>query len=182
MAVGSNMIDLIKKYRFNIIILLVLTGLLFFFIPNEESRYLRPDIEEIKRKSHNVLLWTEIIFLVILLLIGLRQLKKIIDIFYLVAGLGLMGLTLFFLLDSIFLSTTLFLNKLSNKQTVDKTYKVVYVDGDRNLLLWDNDLKSSVQADQLIKTTEKVNIKVSDTVIVSFKKGLLGFNYDPNIK
>lgn len=176
------MIDLIKKYRFNIIILLVLTGLLFFFIPNEESRYLRPDIEEIKRKSHNVLLWTEIIFLVILLLIGLRQLKKIIDIFYLVAGLGLMGLTLFFLLDSIFLSTTLFLNKLSNKQTVDKTYKVVYVDSNKNLLLWDNELKSSIQADQLIKAADKVNIKVSDTVTVSFKKGLLGFNFDPTIK
>ena len=118
------MIDLLKKYSFNIIILLVLTGLLFFFIPNEESRYLQPDIEEIKTKSHTVLLRTEAILLAILLLFGLRQVKKITDIFFLIAGLGLMGLTLFFLFDSIFLSTTLFLNKLSKKETVDKTYKV----------------------------------------------------------
>ena len=176
------MIDLIKKYRFNIIILLVLIGLLFFFIPNEENRYLQPDIQEIKHKSHNVLLWTEIIFLAILLLFGLKQLKKITDIFYLIVGLGLMGLTLFFLFDSIFLSTTLFLNKLSIKQTVDKTYKVVYVDSNKNLLLWDSELKSSIRADQLIKATDKVNIKVSDAVTVSFKKGLLGFNFDPTIK
>ncbi|MEO6722944.1 MAG: hypothetical protein ABIN67_21435 [Ferruginibacter sp.] len=176
------MIDLLKKYRFNIIILLVLTGLLFFFIPNQESRYLRPDIEEIKHKSHIVLLWAEVIFLVILLLFELRQLKKITDIFYLFVGLGLMGLTLFFLFDSIFLSTTLFLNKLSKKETVDKSYKVVYVDDNKNLLLWDNDIKSSIQANQLIKATENINIKASDTLVVSFKKGLLGFNFDPTIK
>lgn len=176
------MINFIKKYRFTIIILLVLTGLLFFFIPNEESRYLRPDIEEIKTKSQTVLLWTEIVLLAILFVIGLRQLKKIADIFYLVIGLGFMGLALFLFFDSIFLSTTLFLNKLSNKQTVDKIYKVVYVDNNKNLLLWDNELKSSVQADQLIKATDKVNLKVSDAVIVSFKKGFLGFNFDPTIK
>ena len=176
------MIDLLKKYSFNIIILLVLTGLLFFFIPNEESRYLRPDIEEIKTKSHTVLLRTEAILLAILLLFGLRQVKKITDIFFLIAGLGLMGLTLFFLFDSIFLSTTLFLNKLSKKETVDKTYKVVYVYSNKNLLLWDNQLKSSIQADQLIKSNNMVNIKVADTLVVSFKKGLLGFYFDPTIK
>ena len=176
------MIDLLKKYSFNIIILLVLTGLLFFFIPNEESRYLRPDIEEIKTKSHTVLLRTEAILLAILLLFGLRQVKKITDIFFLIAGLGLMGLTLFFLFDSIFLSTTLFLNKLSKKETVDKTYKVVYVDENKNLLLWDNQIKSSVHADQLIKSNNMVNIKVADTLVVSFKKGLLGFYFDPTIK
>lgn len=177
------MIDLLKKYRFNIIILLVLTGLLFFFIPNEESRYLPPDIEGIKSKSQAVLLWTEVIFLAILLLFGLRDLKKITDIFYLIVGLGLMGLPLFFLFNSLFLSTTLFLNRLSKKETVDKSYKVVYVDANKNLLLlWDNELRSSVEANQLIKATDKVNIKVSDTIVVSFKKGLLGFNFDPIIK
>lgn len=176
------MIDLLKKYRFNIIVLLVLIGLLFFFIPNEEGRYLRTDIEEIRNKSRTLLFCTEIIFLTILLFFGLRQLKKITDIFYLIIGLGCMGLSLFLLFDSIFLSTTLFLNKLSNNQIIDKKYKVVYVDNSKHLLLWDNELKSSVQADQLIKATDKVKIKESDTVIVSFKKGLLGFNYDPKIK
>jgi hypothetical protein len=176
------MIDFLKKYRFNIIVMLGLAGLLLFFIPNEEKRYLLPDIKEIKSKSQRVLLWTEIIFLAVLLVFGLRQLKKITDIFYLIFGLALMGLTLFFLFDPIFLSSTLFLNKLAQKETVDKTYKVVYIDNNQGLLLWDNDLKSSIQVDQLIKPNENVNIKVTDTIVVSFKKGLLGFNFDPAIK
>lgn len=176
------MIDLLKKYRFNIILLLVLTGLLFFFIPNEESHYLRSDFDGMRNKSQTVLLWTEIIFLAIIFLVfGLKQIKKVTDIFYLAVGLGLIGLSLFFVFDSIFLSTALFLNKLSNKKTVYKTYKVVYVD-DKNLSLWDDELNSSVAADQLIKSSDKVNIKVSDTLIVSFKNGLLGFNFDPTIK
>jgi hypothetical protein len=54
------------------------------------------------------------------------------------------------------------------KQTIDKKYKVVYVDNNKNLLLWDEELKSSVQANQVIKSADKINIRMSDTVLVSF--------------
>jgi hypothetical protein len=47
------MIKFLKKYRFNIIVVLVLTGLFFFFIPNEKDHYLQPDLKEIKDKSHS---------------------------------------------------------------------------------------------------------------------------------
>lgn len=177
------MIELLKKYRYNIIVLLILTGLLLFFIPNEESRYLQPDFKEIKGKSISVLLWAELILFAVLLLFGLKQVKKIKDIFYLIARFGFIGLTFFFVFNSIFLSMTLFLNKLSKNKTVEKTYTVVYVDNNsKSLLLLDKKSKSDIQADQLIKPADNLHIKVADTLVVSFKKGLLGFNFDPTIK
>jgi hypothetical protein len=177
------MIVLLKKYRLNIFVVLVLTGLLLIFIPNEESHYLRPDIEGIRSKSRSVLLWTEVILFAVLFSFGLRQIKKLADIIYLTAGLGLMILTVFFLLDTLFLSFTLFLNRLSKTRTVEKTYNVVYVNSNsKSLLLWDQNLKRGIQADQLIATARNRNIKVTDTVIVSFSKGLIGFNFDPAIK
>jgi uncharacterized membrane protein len=178
------MIDFLKKYRLNILTVLVLAGLLLFFIPNEESHYLQPDIDKIKNKSQSVLFWTELILFGVLFIFGLRQLKKITDFFYLIAGLGLFALTFFFFFDSVFLSSTFFLNKLSKSNTVDKTYNVVFIDQDKkSLLLWDNSLNESVQADRLLtQENRNLSLKLRDTVTVSFSKGLLGFNFDPKIE
>lgn len=176
------MINFIKKYRFTIVILLVSMALLFFFIPNEESRYLEPDLKEVKHKTHTVLLWTLSISFGILLLLGLRQLKKPTDIFYLLAGLGLVALPLYFFLQPVFFSSALWLNQLSKKETVTKTYKVVHVEDKRSLLLWDNEFKTHVLANQLIQRTHKQNIKVSDTLELTFKKGWLGYGFDPTIE
>lgn len=178
-----HMIDFLKKYRVNIILLLVLTGLMLYFIPTEQSRYLQPDIDTIESKSHSVLLWTEMILFAILFTFGRRQLKKFPDFIFLVVGLSCLALTLFFVFDSIFLSTTFLLNRLSKNQKVYKKYKVVYVDSNnKNLLLWDDSLKKGIRADQLIKKIDSRDIKVTGTIIVSFTKGLLGFNFDPKIK
>jgi hypothetical protein len=75
------MIELLKKYRFNIIVVLVLTGLLFFFIPNEEGHYLQPDLKEIKDKSHFLILWTVGILIGVLFLFGSRTWMHGCDIF-----------------------------------------------------------------------------------------------------
>jgi hypothetical protein len=176
------MINLIKKYRFTIIGLLVLMALLLFFIPNEESRYLQPDIKELKNKTQRVLIWTLSISFGTLLLFGLRQLKKLTDIFYLFAGLGFVALPFYFFLQPLFFSSALLLNQVSKKETATKTYQVVYVEGKRSLLLWDNEFKTHVQAHQLIQRTHKQNIKVSDTLGVTFKKGWLGYLFDPTIE
>ena len=182
LIVGCNMINFLKKYRFSIIILLVLTGLLLYYIPNEKLRYFQTDIDEIEKKSHSILLWAETILFITLFLFSLRQFKKITDLFYLIFGLGCMAFTFFFLFDSIFLSATFFINKLSKPKSTDKVYNVVYIDKENNkLLLWDNSLRKSVQADQLLKLTDKKTVNVKDTITVSFSKGLLGFNFDPKI-
>jgi hypothetical protein len=175
--------NFLKKYRLSIIVLFVLTGLLLYYIPNEKHSYLQTDIDEIEKKSHSILLWAETILLITLFVFGLRQFKKITDLLYLIFGLGCMALTLFFLFDSIFLSATFFINKLSKSKSSDKVYNVVYIDKENErLLLWDNSLRKSIQADQLLKLTDKQTINVKDTITVSFSKGLLGFNFDPKIR
>lgn len=177
------MIELLKKYKFNILSFLIFIGLLFFFIPNEELRYLQPDIHLIESKSNSIVFWVLGIIVILLLVFGLRKIKKVKDIFYLVFGLGIFSISLFFLLQTIFLSAILFINTLSNNTTVDNTYIAMYVDGNnKNLLLWDFHSERSIQADKLIKITNNKIINATDTVIVSFTKGLFGFNYDPKVK
>ncbi len=176
------MINHIKKYSFTIILLLLSLALLLFFIPNEESRYLQPDIKELENKTQRVLIWTLGISFGSLLLLGLRQVKKLTDIFYLLAALGWVALPFYFLLQPVFFSSALWLNQLSKKETVTKTYKVVHVEDKRSLLLWDNEFKTHVLANQLIQRTHKQNIKVSDTLDLTFKKGWLEYLFDPTIE
>ena len=49
-------------------------------------------------------------------------------------------------------------------------------------MLWDDKAKRSVGADQLFSANSNFQMNANDTIIVSFKKGLLGFNYDPKLR
>jgi len=177
------MISFFKKYWINILLFVILTILIFFFIPNQESLYLKPEADT-KKKFRLVLLWTELLLSVMVLYFVGRNSRKISEFLCSTGALGLIALGFFFFLDSIFLSAAFLINKLSTKQTINITYSVVYIDSARrNLLLWDNSLNKSVQADNLLtQDYTNISLKVRDTVIVSFSKGLLGFNFDPRMK
>jgi len=164
------------------LLIVILTVVIFIFIPNQESHYLKPDADIIKKKSHTALIWTEIILFGTILLLLIRGFKKISEALYSIAGLGLFALGFFFLFDSIFLSATFLLNKLSIRQTFEKKYTVVYINYDqKDLLLRDDSLNKIIQGDKLLRQDNNYRIKISDTLTVSFSKGLLGFNCDPKI-
>ena len=177
------MIGFLKKYWINILLIATLAILIFLFIPNQESHYLKPDADSIRKKSRLVLFWTEIILFGTTLFFVIRNFKKTSDLLYSIGALGIFSLGFFFLFDSIFLSAAFLINKLSTKQMVDKKYNVVYVDNEKNiLLLRDNTLNKSIQADRLLTENKNLFLNTRDTLIVSFSKGLLGFNFDPMIK
>ncbi len=177
------MIEQLKKYKYNILSFLIFIGLLLFFIPNEERRYLQPDIHLIESNSNSIAFWVLGIIVILLLVFGLRKITKAMDVLYFILGLSIFSISLFFIFQTIFLSATLCLNTLSNNKTIDKTYIAIDVDrNNNNLLLWDFHSERSIQADQLLQTTGYKNINATDTVIVSFYKGLFGFNFDPEIK
>lgn len=176
------MINFLKKYWLNISIGCLLTVLIFFFIPNEENRYLESEIGLIKKKSHLVLLWTEIILFGSIFILVLIKTKKISELFFSIFGILLLALTFFFIFDSIFLSSAFFLNKLTTSKIVDKKYTVTYLDKDKKyLMLYDNTIQESITADKLLLTNDHLEINMRDTITISFKKGLLDFNFDPRI-
>lgn len=98
-------------------------------------------------------------------------------------NLVMLSLAFFLFFTSIFLAAALFLNSLSKNQTVDKKYSVVYIDSSRtDLLLWDIAEKISIPNHGIIPINDLKNINLKDTVILTFQKGLLGFNFDPKAK
>lgn len=75
------------------------------------------------------------------------------------------------------------MNSLSKNQIVDKKYSIIYIDSNKtDLLLWDITENLSVQNHGVISTKHLKNINLNDTIILTFKKGLLGVNFDPKAK
>ena len=177
------MTGFIKKYWLNLAIGMILLVLIFYIIPAQEKSYLEAESSAIRKKANWILIWTEGVLFSIFIILALRGLKSSKEFFWLLLNLLLLALPFFFLFTSVFLSAAYFLNKLSGKETVEKVYRVSYVDNkEKYLRLWDNDSKESGRADQLLTENANGQLKPGDTVVVSFKKGLLGFNFDPRIK
>ena len=176
-------IDFFKKYRLNILFVLVLGVLLLYYIPSAESHYLQPDIDIIKEKSRTILFVTGGILLLALFISWLYNIKKFSDIFYMIIGAAIAALSFFLLFSSIFLSLTFFLNGLAIKQKVEKKYSVISIDwNNKNLVLSDLALNKIIWANELLGATNRKDIRVSDTIVVIFTKGLLNVNNDPIIK
>lgn len=173
----------LKKYWFNLLTVFILTLLLLYIIPHQEKSYLSTDLDAIKEMSHRIFLWTELVLFVVVFVLAVRKLKNFTEFLNVVLGISFYALIFFFLFDSIFLSAALFLNKLSKSETGDKKYRVIYVDNDKkDLMLWDEKVEKTIEADQLLSANSNLQINANDTINVSFKKGLLGFNYDPELR
>ena len=77
-----------------------------------------------------------------------------------------------------FLFGGLALNKVSVKGTIENHYRVMHTDS--NILELKNLRTGKTELiEQIIHENEKYLIKQNDTLIINFKKGLLGFNFDP---
>ena len=177
------MINFLRKYWFKILVLLVLTMLLLYFIPHEESRYLQQDADAVRKSAVRVLLYTIGILFSAIYIFGLVHLRTWTDFFYITAGVGMMALTFYFVFNAAFLSGAFLLNKLKKNALVEKVYTVVYTDtASKALWLKDTVTEKPVQADQLFTSGGDPGIKTGDTLVVSFTNGLLGFNFDPQLK
>jgi hypothetical protein len=178
------MTDFIKKYRIGILCFAILTILIWVIIPYQEKKYLEPDINSIESKSNAALIWTEMtVFGIIFIFFTAKNFKSLEKMLVLTFNLIMLSFGVFLSFTSIFLSATFFLNSFSTSHTIDKNYSVVYIDNNKNdLLLWDIDSKQGIQGDRIIPKDDVNKLNLKDTVILSFKRGLLGFNFEPHFK
>ena len=176
-------ISFLKKYWLILIVSLILLLVVFYLIPYQEKSYLSSDLHAIKKKSRLFLLWTELILFGSVFILALRNLKTFKEFLNIVFGIILLALPFFFVFDSIFLSGTYFLNQLSAGKPVSKVYSVVFVDDTIHYLyLREVNTKESILANELLSSDNGLKLRVKDTIIITFKKGLLGFNFDPMLK
>lgn len=175
------MSDFIKRYRYNIVWIAGLCFLLFFFLPAEEKRYSRQELIDIKHIVKLIAIGTIVLLSLITIIIIVSHQKTTRSIFTGLAAIFFWGLAGFLFLEPMFLSGTLFLNKLIKKEMPGKVYIASFVE--RNaVVLREEKQDNMLLMESLDKQAAKKRVALRDTVVVSFKKGLLGFEFDPEIK
>jgi len=177
------MLTFVKKYSVLIIFLLVIALLAFFIIPKQEVRYLTPDLLAIRKWSRTVVLWSVAIMVVIAFIFYVRWLRRISELFYLLLILSWISFCLFAIFNHIIIAGIFFVNQLSGNIT-EKVYRVEYIDQrNKQLRLYDSNALGFkiVSANHLLNESTG-GLRQNDRVVVSFSKGLFGFNFDPVIK
>ncbi len=173
--------NFLKKYWPAIAWVSIVSLALFYFIPDQEKHYLEPEIDTIERKSTFALLLTELVLFVTLFILAAKNLKRLTD---LVTGLFYSAVffwSLYLFLHPFFLSGTYLLNRLMTKGIAHKKYLVTSSLATDRLILYDYHSKETFFIDQLPANKDSLKPGRNDSITVAFKRGLLGFNYDPVI-
>ncbi len=178
------MMKFLNKYRSTIILILVLLTLSFWFIPKQQKLYLQADFELLKNQSHTLLIWILIIGSLSILFFALKGVKNIGQIGNVLIGIIALAIPFYFIFETFLLSAFLLLNKIDVGNKVDKKYlSSFFVGADtQNQMIYDFRTKKILFFDNVGGTEKLQNLKSGDTVIISFSRGLLGFNLDPEIK
>ena len=169
---------LLSKYWLQL--LFVIAGSLLFavLIPNEEKSYLNTEVFAIRKKSNFIVIIVILILLAIIFIASIKHIKTSRQFLNFFLGIISLGLLFYLVLRPIFLFGGLALNKVSVKGTIENHYRVMHTDS--NILELKNLRTGKTELiEQIIHENEKYLIKQNDTLIINFKKGLLGFNFDP---
>ncbi len=174
----------LKEYRINIILMLVLAVLSFWFNPIQEALYLQTDYEMMEQKSDTVLLWTMGAGVIILLFLILRRFENIREAGSFFLGMGVFCIPVYLVFGTFFLSGALALNRIALPGTVEKKYTLTFLmeTGKNTPVILDFRTKKTLEVDK-VAGMEKLNTySVGDTVTISFRRGLLGFPFSPEVK
>jgi len=158
------MLALIRKYWLRILIFLLLSFVLVYFLPKQEEYYLRQDVDDFKRKAHSTLIVLEIVvwsLFLILFLRGIRSIKEVLRVAFFSVAILFVTYTLF---KDTFTSMGLFVNRL-----------VVRGETKRSCIMQKS--VASIYDGCLIDSAYHSGVSSNDTVLISFKKGLLGVEY-----
>jgi hypothetical protein len=172
------------KNRFSIIFLLVLAVLLFWIMPLQEKLYLDPDYKLIKKKASTFNLWFIGIAIAAVLIFSIKAVKKINQAGNVLLFVFAMAVTLLMFLNTVTLALFLLVNRIDLGRSVDKKYLASYLAGAEKPTPLLHDIKTTdiVPLENLKGAEKLTNYQVGDTVVISFRKGLLGVGFSPEIK
>lgn len=170
------------KYRWTILYWVVFLTIVLFLVPRQNDYYLDNDIKAFKQTYlTRILLWTGIgtsIAVFIVVLFKAKSVRQSATAFFSV------GVTLAFFLfvfQNVILGFSLFLNRQVKRDTVQKAYVVKYLTGTDqtkdNFFPFDIAAKQPTIDKKLIEKIYRRDLKLSDTVKVTFNKGLFGVAY-----
>jgi hypothetical protein len=156
--------------------------LVVYFFPEQRAYYLDADIDNFKRSYLRPSLIGIGIFVcsavLILLLINTKSFWVSIRAFVITAFFTLLFL---FIFQNLLLEASLFVNRLSSRENIQRKYLSAYMDSAehsmQNFTLYDLAAKKNISDGKLIKKFYGQRITANDTATLTFNIGILGVPY-----
>lgn len=178
------MVAFIRKYSFIIILALVIGTLVFWFNPSQKKLYLESDYESIEEQSSSALLvimGIGALAYLIFAIIRVRKMAKLANVF---VNIVVLTFTVYFLFNTVFLSCFLALNRIEVSRHFEKKYTVSFYQEEKRRvpLIYDFRKRKTLLSDRVGRIDKLKSTKFGDTIIISFRKDLLGVPFSPEVK
>ena len=171
----------LKKYWLNVVIVLLMGLLLFWYEPAQEKGYINTTVKAIGKISSKV----TFILLCLALLTGLvfyiKQEKKI-TVLSAIPIMVIFLLPFYFIFPVFIRSGIYFMNGLVVKEKISKEFRLINISSSTKIYyLLDMENNKIVSFGSLGFTTAPTIYADGDTVSITFDKGVLGYLHNPEI-
>lgn len=173
----------IKKYSFRIAVIILIIFLIFWYIPGQEKLYLYDDFTKLEIRLQLFMIVVTAILVVLTIFFALRKGGSIVAIVKVLVSAMALGLSFYLFFQSLFLSGFLLVNSIVINERMEQKYLVSFYDAgsEKRPLIMNLVTMEANPFDRVANIDHLKNAKQGDTVIVLFKKGLLGCKFRPEI-
>lgn len=177
-----KLIEFFKENK-NLIIIYIIFGILFFFIsPAQKRYYFENDINSFDDNFYlSFSVYSILFILMIVLIVSIIKKIAIKNILFHLCRTFILACLLFIFCHTTILSLLLLANRINNKGTEIKHYKIIYITNDKYLSAFNiNNEKDIIDQNDYLKYSVKDkidNLTVGDTISIEMQKGLFGVNY-----
>lgn len=175
--------NFLKKYWLGLLLMTSFIVVLIFLTPIQEKIYAKADFDELKNSIRKYSAILAGIILLLILLNSIREKPSLTDFLLYFLKLLFWGVPLWIWLNTFGFYLALQINKVNSKATVTKNYIVEHINHKyENLYLYDLGDKRLIQEDNIFKNNSLNAVKLGDTLIISYKKGLFGYRFNPVVQ
>ena len=173
---------LLKKYWFQIIWIILMSLILFIFVPSQESFYWNSDVALFKENYYVRISIGISLFLILLILIkSILKKERINQILKQTIGVTIFCTWFFFFFQSIIISIILLINRSNENQTIDREFQVIRIDDNKYIFakeIGNNEFIIEQSDYEKHPNYKNINKLVKGEIIhLPFKKGLFDINY-----